>query len=203
MGDFFEDLGKKITETADMITKKTERVMEIQKLQNQIRNLERANERDLRDLGRMVFVAYKTDGDVKEPYHELCENLKQREEMIEDLKNQLEELRGSGKCPECNATVQDDMAFCPQCGAKLVKETPEDDIFEDESVVSETAAEETVAEETADEADKEADENCTCSKGGENSCDCGCGCDKEEAQESCKPEEAEETCEKKECESGE
>ena len=52
MGDFFEDLGKKITETADMITKKTERVMEIQKLQNQIRNLE--------------------------PYHELCENLKQR-----------------------------------------------------------------------------------------------------------------------------
>lgn len=196
MGDFFEDLGKKITETADMITKKTERVMEIQKLQNQIRNLERANERDLKDLGRMVFVAYKTDGDVKEPYHELCENLKQREEMIEDLKNQLEELRGSGKCPECNATVQDDMAFCPQCGAKLVKETPEDDIFEDENIVAETAA-----EETADEADKEADENCTCSKDEENSC--GCGCDKEEGQESCKPEEAEETCEKKECESGE
>ena len=90
------------------------------------------------------------------------------------------------------------MAFCPQCGAKLVKETPEDDIFEDESVVSETDA-----EETADEAGKEADENCTCSKDEENSCDCGCGCDKEEDQESCKPEEAEETCEKKECESGE
>lgn len=193
MGDFFEDLGKKITETADMITKKTERVMEIQKLQNQIRNLERANERDLKDLGRMVFLAYKTDGDVKEPYHELCENLKTREDTIEELKNQLEELRGSGKCPECNATVQDDMSFCPQCGAKLEKETEEDDIFEDESIDEEAAAKEQ-AEET-----EEAKEKCACSKEAEDSCTCDCGC----AEENSPTPETEETCEKKECESGE
>lgn len=194
MGDFFEDLGKKITETADMLTKKTEKVMEIQKLQNQIRNLERANERDLKDLGRMVFVAYKTDGDVKEPYHELCENLKQREENIEDLKNQLEELRGSGKCPVCSAAVQEDMSFCPQCGAKLEKETEEDDIFEDEDIVAEA-----VSKEAAEEV-KESGECCTCSQDAENKCDCGC----DNAQESGTAEgAAEETCEKKECESGE
>lgn len=192
MGDFFEDLGKKITETADMLTKKTERVMEIQKLQNQIRNLERANERDLRDLGRMVFVAYKTDGDVKEPYHELCENLKQREDNIEDLKNQLEELRGSGKCPVCNAAVQDDMSFCPQCGAKLEKETKEEDIFEDEDIDAEVVSEEAVKEA------EETGECCTCGQDAGKTCDCGC----DSTQES-SAEEAEETCEKKECESGE
>lgn len=193
MGDFFEDLGKKITETADMLTKKTERVMEIQKLQNQIRNLERASERDLRDLGRMVYAAYKSDGEVKEPYHELCENLKDREEKIETLKNQLEELRGSGKCPECAATVQDDMAFCPQCGAKLVKEEKEeDDIFEDEGIDVEAVVKD--AEECAC---SEESKECGCSEKAEEACECGCGCaDSEE-------EKTGETCEKKDCESGE
>lgn len=193
MGDFFEDLGKKITETADMLTKKTERVMEIQKLQNQIRNLERASERDLKDLGRMVYAAYKSDGEVKEPYHELCENLKDREEKIETLKNQLEELRGSGKCPECGASVQDDMAFCPQCGAKLVKEEKEeDDIFEDEGIDVEAVVKDT-EECTCSEESKE----CGCSEKAEEACECGCGC-ADSAEE-----KTEETCEKKDCESGE
>ena len=32
MGDFFEDLGKRITETAGAVTKKTEEVVETQKI---------------------------------------------------------------------------------------------------------------------------------------------------------------------------
>lgn len=202
MGDFFEDLGKKITETADMLTKKTEKVMEIQKLQNQIRNLERANERDFRDLGRMVYVAYKTDGDVKEPYRELCENIKQREENIDDMKDQLEELRGSGKCPQCGASVQENMSFCPQCGAKIVKEAEEEDIFEDEEIPSEDAAEE---EQCSCEA---AQSECGCQTA-QDGCSCGCEeAEKKAEEESAKEqeevtEEQEAGCEKKECESGE
>lgn len=40
----FEDLGKFITETAGNVGKKTEEVMEVQKLKSQIRSLERSNQ---------------------------------------------------------------------------------------------------------------------------------------------------------------
>ena len=44
MGDFFEDLGKRITETAGAVTKKTEEVVETQKIKSQIRVEERNKE---------------------------------------------------------------------------------------------------------------------------------------------------------------
>ena len=44
MADFFEELGKKISDVASDIGKKTEDTIEIQKLKSNIRGLQRANE---------------------------------------------------------------------------------------------------------------------------------------------------------------
>ena len=55
MGDFFEDLGKRITETAGAVTKKTEEVVETQKIKSQIRVEERNKERDLQHLGTVSY----------------------------------------------------------------------------------------------------------------------------------------------------
>lgn len=57
MKEFFEDLGKFITETAGNVGKKTEEVMEVQKLKSQIRSLERSNQGDLTDLGKIIMNA--------------------------------------------------------------------------------------------------------------------------------------------------
>mgnify|MGYP000755446200 CR=1 FL=1 len=43
MADFFEELGKKISDVASDIGKKTEDTIEIQKLKSNIRGLQRAN----------------------------------------------------------------------------------------------------------------------------------------------------------------
>lgn len=55
MADFFEDLGRKISDVANDIGKKTEDTIEIQKLKSDMRTLRRANDRDLMDMGRMVY----------------------------------------------------------------------------------------------------------------------------------------------------
>lgn len=55
MVDFFEDLGRKISDVANDIGKKTEDTIEIQKLKSDMRTLRRANDRDLMDMGRMVM----------------------------------------------------------------------------------------------------------------------------------------------------
>lgn len=54
-GRFFEDLGRKISDVANDIGKKTEDTIEIQKLKSDMRTLRRANDRDLMDMGRMVY----------------------------------------------------------------------------------------------------------------------------------------------------
>ena len=63
MADFFEDLGRKISDVANDIGKKTEDTIEIQKLKSDMRTLRRANDRDLMDMGRMVYGWTCTGGD--------------------------------------------------------------------------------------------------------------------------------------------
>ena len=62
MADFFEDLGKKITEVADDLGRKAGDTIETQKIKSQIRSLKRANERDYLDIGRMVYEKFQ-DGE--------------------------------------------------------------------------------------------------------------------------------------------
>ena len=55
MADFLKNLGKRISDVASDLGKKTEDTIEIQKIKGDIRSLKRANDRDLMDLGRMVY----------------------------------------------------------------------------------------------------------------------------------------------------
>ena len=55
MADFFEEFGRMVSDVASDITKKTGDTLEIQKIKSNVRSLKRANERDLADIGRMVY----------------------------------------------------------------------------------------------------------------------------------------------------
>ena len=66
MADFFSNLkeklsekaeviAKKTEEVADVVAKKTEQTIDVQKIKNQIRTMERNNERDLLDIGKMIL----------------------------------------------------------------------------------------------------------------------------------------------------
>ena len=55
MADFFEELGKKISDVASDIGKKTEDTIEIQKLKRNNRGHQRANARDYNDIGRKEY----------------------------------------------------------------------------------------------------------------------------------------------------
>lgn len=93
MSDFFGELGKKITDTATEIGKKAEDTLEIQKLKREIRSLKRANERDLRDIGRMVYEKFQ-NGEVEDTeYISCCEEIEKREEEIEKQKEKIEKIR--------------------------------------------------------------------------------------------------------------
>ena len=59
MADFFEQLGKKISDVAEDFGKKTEDTLEVQRIKSQIRSLDRANERDYIEIGKKIYEKFK------------------------------------------------------------------------------------------------------------------------------------------------
>ena len=69
MKDFWEDLGKRIGETAENMTAMAGDAIEIQRLKSQVRNLARGNAVDLMELGRTIYDRYKAGEEVEESKH--------------------------------------------------------------------------------------------------------------------------------------
>ena len=150
MANFFEDLkgnleslGKTISEKAGVVAKKTEEAasvvakkmeetVEVQKVKSQIRVMERNNDRDLQDMGKMVYERYQKGLEVDAEFVELCEAISEREASIEDCKKQVAKIRGLDVCPSCKTHVEEDVVYCPKCGVKIDEDACEEADFEDE-----------------------------------------------------------------------
>ena len=94
MKDFFEDLGRKISDVANDIGKKTEDTIEIQKLKSDMRTLRRANDRDLMDMGRMVYDKF-VQGEISDlDYVAVCESIEKRDEEMKKIAEEIQHIRG-------------------------------------------------------------------------------------------------------------
>ena len=130
MNSFFKDLGKIISEkagevakktgeVADVVVKKTEQTVEVQKIKAQIHTMERNNERDYKDIGKMIYDKFKNGEGADAEYIELCDAIAEREAAIAKAKEEIAKVKGLDVCPECEAHVEPDATFCPKCGAKV------------------------------------------------------------------------------------
>ena len=162
MRDFFEDLGKRLGETAESLTSRASEVVEVQRIRGQIRALDRNNERDYRDIGRMIYEKYKNGEVIDTEMVCICEEIEKREATAEEMEQMIADSKGTTVCPNCHAELAPDMAFCPQCGEKVPEEEEEPEDEAAEEAAEEAASEETegeVAEEAADaEAPEESEE---------------------------------------------
>jgi len=95
MADFFSVLGKKISDVAEDLEKKTEDTLEVQKIKSNIRSLKRANERDFIDIGKMVYEKFH-DGEISDiDYVTLCEAIEKREEEIARQEEEVKKIKGT------------------------------------------------------------------------------------------------------------
>jgi len=145
MKDFFEDLGKRLSETAEAVTAKAGDAIEIQKLKAQIRELARGNAEDLMELGQSIYDRFENGEELDEASKGLCEAIA----SIEEYENKIEGLKGACECTRCGKMVAKDMAFCPYCGSPV---TEEEDIFEADDLAQEVREEAEEAEESVTEA---------------------------------------------------
>lgn len=150
MGTFFEDLGKRLGETAETMTNKAGEAMEIQKLRNQVRTLERSNENDFAALGRMVYEQFKEGGIMSEEASGLCEAIQSREESIEEYLQKIVEVKGEYACPCCGKMVSKDMLYCPYCGEKAPEKPKAESVHMEEMLKNAKEKAGEMAEKAAD-----------------------------------------------------
>lgn len=168
MRTFLEGLGEKIGMTAELVNNKAGEVVEmvgakageaveIQKLKNQIRTLERSNENDLADLGRLVYEKFKAGEALDDEAAGLCEAVQNREKSIEEYQQKVADVKGDVSCERCGKILAKGMTYCPYCGEKAPEsaEEADADIFEDEDV-ADTAEDvvEDIVEKVEDAVDK-------------------------------------------------
>ena len=142
MANFFQDLGKIISEKAEVVTKKTgevvdvvakktEQTVEVQKIKAQIHTMERNNDRDYRDIGKMIYDKFKNGEGADAEYIELCDAIAEREASIAKAKEEIAKIKGLDVCPECESHIEPDATFCQKCGAKVNGDATEEEFEED------------------------------------------------------------------------
>lgn len=146
--DFFSKLGDKISSTSKDVAKKAKEVAEIANLNSQITTKESTIKSAYVEIGKYVYENLKEDAPA-----EIAEKFAAIDTLmaeIEEMKKNIQALKGVQVCPSCGKDVESGAAFCPGCGSKMPEPVVEEVATEEAPVeVAEEAApaeEETPAE---------------------------------------------------------
>lgn len=133
--DFFNKLGKKVSETYDATAEKTSKLAKEAKLRMKI-NENKSDIKDLyREIGKKVYEKHVREEniDIKTELEEECTKIDVLSSEIETCLKSILELKQRKQCSKCHSEIDLDSAYCPRCGEKQpeveVKEA--DDIIED------------------------------------------------------------------------
>lgn len=143
---------QKLKDGANKATEKAQHVVEINKLNSQISDIEQRKSSYYLEMGKVFYEGYRSkDMSIAEKEMvDLAKSCDSLQEQIDELRNRIAILKNERIC-QCGRTVALDAIFCPYCGNKLADLTvrPEartepkepkaerDFFFSEESVTSE------------------------------------------------------------------
>jgi len=152
--DFFEKVGETLSVKGKEAVKKAKEMADISNLSVQISSQEKIINKLYAELGKAYFELHREEEDG--PYASQFREIKSASEKIQELKGEINKIKGVKTCENCGADMDADAAYCPGCGTKASAEEPArepevdedlDDVFDD---VYETPSE-TLPDNTSEE----------------------------------------------------
>lgn len=143
---FFDKLTDIVSNTSKDLSKKAKDLVSTGKLEGQIAEEEEKIQNTYLLIGTQYYEANKDDE--SGPYAQMCKQITDSKAMIEELQMEVERLKGMQRCPNCQAAVSIEAAFCPSCGTKMPEVKKEEEPAGEDSKVKEAAqkVDETVEE---------------------------------------------------------
>ena len=90
--DFLDDLGKKLGETVKVVGDRSQQIVEVGKFNIEIGKEEAVIKRLYTKIGEAVYRAHCGE-ETAESIENLCQEVSQRQQRIEDLKKRVQELK--------------------------------------------------------------------------------------------------------------
>lgn len=119
---FFDDLGKKISQTGQDVVRKTKNFADTTKISAQIAEQERQLDKLYRQLGKHYYDKCKDAPE--EDLRMFVDAITQSQEWIRQQQAQIEQIKGTVKCAVCGSDVPDSYLYCSVCGSTMPQRKP-------------------------------------------------------------------------------
>ena len=117
---FFEQFGKRISDMGEGVAQQTKKLADIARLNTSISDKEKKAVQLYTAIGQAYYERHREDADAEE-----LDKIQELNRLHQEIKNQQEEikqLKGVAKCPNCGADVSAHALFCNACGTKMPQE---------------------------------------------------------------------------------
>jgi len=115
---FFENLGKRVSEAAQVVSKKSSELVEVAKINMNISSEEEKIRKIYIAIGKKVYENYCKDAGQSSHFLEECKEIDSHMENIKKQKARLLETKNMKVCPSCGEETDKDAVYCSKCGAK-------------------------------------------------------------------------------------
>lgn len=120
----FNDLGKKLTAVGQGAAQQTKIFAETTKINSHISDEERQIKNLYMEIGKRYVEANKNNPSAE--YYDLIVGIQDADARIAQYKQQINEIKGVKKCPNCGAELANAAIFCNSCGTKIAEQPVSD-----------------------------------------------------------------------------
>ena len=120
--DFFEKLGKRISDMGSAVAQNTKNFADTTSLQKGISDSKKKIEQLYAAIGKAYYENHKSEAGA--PYADSMAEITALLAQIEESNEKIKQIKGVSKCANCGEDIAPDAMFCNNCGTKVVKEAP-------------------------------------------------------------------------------
>lgn len=120
-----DNFGKKIGEAVSAVGKMSGELVEVTKINMEIRSKEEQIQKLYVELGKIMYKKYEEKTQLEDQLSQLCIQITAIEKESEALKAKLLAAKNIKACPACKAEVSASLEFCSSCGVKIAQSAPQ------------------------------------------------------------------------------
>lgn len=120
---FLDQLSAKVNQGFNQVTSQTKDFTEQVKIENEIKNLEKAAQANYEELGRAMYNASRHSSGEAADYEVIMRQIDGILQQIQEKKAAKQEIMNRVICPSCGKSIPAGTKFCSYCGAPM-EQTP-------------------------------------------------------------------------------
>lgn len=117
---FLDDFSKKASAAGKKAIAKTKDFADVARLNSNISDEEKKINTAYSEIGKQYFENHQND--FEECFAPQFSAIRESQEKIKELEQQIVDIKGVIKCPSCGAEVPKTAAFCAACGNAIARE---------------------------------------------------------------------------------